>query len=246
MNNLSTILTDNPDYIYLLLDKIQNEIKEIFPFGPANTHHRENTYLSLDPECIKSLKFPSHLCREDRWILISREKYKNSFNYEIPYIDRFIQGTGVCTEFNFFALMILAKQYDFEAILENIHSDEMHTYIVLQDTKKQRFILDFWYNSALIDKENCDWNEAMPFEFARKSDYKISIQDKLSSTYLRSLWPQLNTPQVREAKQQYFAEVMCMVDQSFSSRYHFFQSRHTDYCDNSEKSYLEAGGMTLS
>ena len=131
MENLGILLSKNPDLIYLLMKKIDVEIKKILPFGPSNSSDIEPLFFNTAQEDILSLKFKKSLNSFERARLLVKAEQGCVRIEKPPFLNRYIRGMGVCNHFNFFALMILAKEYDFLAMLENIFSDESHTYVVL-------------------------------------------------------------------------------------------------------------------
>jgi hypothetical protein len=212
MKNLSSILTTNPDLIFELLAKVKEEFKWLMPFGASNLKSFNSIYYAIDPKDIEQLHFPLHLNLFERAKVITR--YELTLLSEPPHLEVFIKGLGVCSHLNFFALMVLAKEYNFIARLENIHSDETHTYIVLRDDNGKEYVLDLWSDSAFDYENTLEWNEIMPLEYSRKGEYRVSINSYWTAHYLRSLWTQLETSEVLDAKRSYYDSVLAQAMKS--------------------------------
>lgn len=206
MKDLSAILAEHPDFIYKLLDKVKEEFKTLLPFGAANLERFDELYFSITSRDVTKLNFPSSLNLFERAKVIARSELTHQS--KPPYVDVFVRGIGVCDHLNFFALMVLAKEYDFFARLENIHSDEIHTFAVLTDANNKDYVLDLWSDSALEYKNNVEWNEVMPSKYMRKAETNTSVNSFWTSHYLRSLWPQLEKEDVLETKKSYYHSVM--------------------------------------
>lgn len=206
MKDLSAFLTEDPDFIYKLLANAREELKILLPFGAANLESFDQIYYSIPSKDIEKLNFPSSLNLFERAKAIARQEL--TFQSKPPYVDVFIKGIGVCDHLNFFALMVLAKEYDFTARLENIHSDETHTYVVLNDNNNREYILDLWSDSALKYDNSLEWNEIVPRKYVRRAGASFSVNSFWTSQHLRSLWPQLEEPEVLEAKKNYNHSVM--------------------------------------
>ena len=223
MENLGILLSKNPDLIYLLMKKIDVEIKKILPFGPSNSSDIEPLFFNTAQEDILSLKFKKSLNSFERARLLVKAEQGCVRIEKPPFLNRYIRGMGVCNHFNFFALMILAKEYDFLAMLENIFSDESHTYVVLFASNQKRYILDAWSGAALAYENDTEWNESMPIKYSRKQGSKVETDSYWSSTYLRTLWTQLEAQEVQIAKKAYYERVIAKVTKSYS--FTFFAPR---------------------
>ncbi|RUR11130.1 hypothetical protein [Legionella sp. km772] len=206
MKELSAILTKDPDFIHDLMAEIKQQFKWLMPFGASNLNSFNEIYFALDEKDIKKLHFPPSLSLFERAKLIARHEL--SYLSEPPHVEVFIKGTGGCSHLNFFALMVLAKKYNFVARLENIHSDETHTYVVLSDAHHKEYILDIWSESALAYDNSLEWNEVMPAQYSRKAGATVSVDSYWTASYLRTLWSQLETSTVLEQKRSYYDSVM--------------------------------------
>ncbi len=148
MKKLNALLAADPEFIYKLLDKVKTELKAMLPFGASNSENLNKLYYNIRAQDVAALNFTSSHSRCDRAKIIAKTDFKHSL-VQAPYVDTFINGMGVCSELNFLALMVLAREYDFVAKLESIHSDQIHTYIVLTDSHGKEYILDAWSGAAL-------------------------------------------------------------------------------------------------
>jgi hypothetical protein len=225
MKNLNEILSQDPEFIYTLLIQIKHELKTLMPFGASNSTHIDTLYFNIDNTDIESLNFPAHLNIFERAKVIARHEL--NYHTITPHVEVFIKGIGVCSHLNFFALMLLAKEYDFEARLENIHADEVHTYIVISDRSCKEYILDFWSNSALAYDDDIQWNESMPYKYARKKDHHMSVDSYWSADDLNSLWPQLENQEAILAKKKYYDQVMARAFKSTIPRFFVSQESTT-------------------
>lgn len=226
--NLGSILVSDPDFIYELLLQVQLEFKQLIPFGALNSAQMDELYNSISNKDIESLNFPSSLSLLDRARLIARCEL--SYRSEPPHTEIFIKGIGVCTHLNFFAMMVLAKEYNFVARLETIYSDETHTYLVLTADDGKEYVLDLWSNTAFDYSNTMEWNEAMPFKYARRKGHEIKVDSYWDAVDLRALWTQLEKREVLEAKRRYYDSVM---DRAIKSKGPLFFASSTTLTESS-------------
>jgi len=155
MEELQSKLTEDPDFIYHIYDELTEALKDVFPFGASNTPDFFSLYLRTPNENIENLEFSSDLSMENRQKLLAMHSSVEVGEDDKPYSKAFIKGIGVCDHLNFFALMLLAKNYKFTARLETIYSLEAHTYVVIEDSEGKEYLIDLWHGFA---SENSDWH----------------------------------------------------------------------------------------
>lgn len=215
--DLAQLLHESEDSIYQLLEETLVELDTIFYYGASNAPSFLDILQMVGWHQIDALNFPSKLTLFQREQLIARHRttYCLDDNKTFDYMGVFSRGMGVCSHYAFYSLLILSQKYQFSARIENIYSDQVHTYAVLTDSNGVEYVFDAWSRAVLRYDNDIEWNEVMNYIYRRNSESKIQVIAEYDSDELRDYAAELTKPDIIEERNVNFTCIQRLARMSF-------------------------------